>query len=143
MFQLEFGKPEHGWLPVRIVCSECKLCFHASDVPADPIMQLENVLSSVLTGGNGEVWFHLEPGGYYLSIKNENDLFRITLDCSIDSTEERRERIFEFLGSFDDTIVPAWKSLQKLRSRNYSEFQVSEAGFDSITKKIKAKRKKE
>jgi hypothetical protein len=114
MLKIEFENPEHGWMPVKIVYKEIEEYFDVSDVPINPISQLEVVLDSAITGDGGEVWWHLEPAGYYLGLNAEEDNYRVKLEYSIDSTKETRELIFEYLGNFDEIIIPLWRSLRKL-----------------------------
>ena len=65
MLKIAFEHPHHGGLPVKIKYNGIEVCFVASDVPINPITQLENVLDSAITGGGGEVWRHLEAGSDY------------------------------------------------------------------------------
>lgn len=141
MLSIEFETPEHGWMPVKIIYKDVKVSFEVSDVPIDPISQLESVIDSSITGGCGEVWWHLEPAGYFLSIQAEEEDYRIKFEYSINSMDETRELVFEYLGSFDEVIVPLWRSLRKLQSYKWSEFCVSAPILDSITKQIKVKQK--
>jgi hypothetical protein len=138
MLKIEFERPSHGWMPVKITYKDIEESFGVSDVPIDPITQLENVLDSAITGGGGEVWLHLEPGGYYLSLFAEDNEFNVNLEFSINSMKETRELVFEYTGSFEETVVPIWRSLRKLQSYNWSEFSVSKDKMESITKQVKS-----
>ena len=137
MFKIEFEKPEHGRLPVRILYNDIEECFDASDVPVDPILQLQEVLDSAITLGGGEVWWHLEPAGYFLNLHAEKGKYWVKLEYSINSKKNSAETIFEFLGDFDEVIIPIWRSLRKLQSHNLNQFNVSENGMNSITNQIK------
>lgn len=138
MLKIEFEHPSHGWMPVKITYKNIEKNFAVSDVPIDPISQLENVLDSAITGLGGEVWWHLEPGGYYLSLFAENNEFNVSLEFSMNSMKETRERVFEYTGSFEETVVPIWRSLRKLQSHNWNEFSVSREKMESITKQVKS-----
>ncbi len=141
MLKIEFETPEHGWMPVKIIYGDVEEHFDVSDVPVDPISQLEDALDSAITGGGGEVWWHLEPAGYYLNLHAERGSYRMKLEYSVNSMKESRELVFEFLGSIEETLIPLWRSLRKLQSYNWSEFKVSEKAIDSITKQINSRRK--
>jgi hypothetical protein len=141
VLKIEFEEPEHGWLPVKMTFDGAEAAFDASDVPIDPISQLEEVLDSAITGGGGEVWWHLEPAGYYLNIHAEKELYRLKLEFSERSMKTDREIIFEEVGDFEDVVIPIWRSLRKLQSYNWSEFKVSPDGMQSITNQIKIQQK--
>ncbi|OUS29193.1 hypothetical protein A9Q99_08750 [Gammaproteobacteria bacterium 45_16_T64] len=142
MFKIEFDEPTNGWLPVTIRYQDCEEVLFASDIPFDPMSQLEDVLDSALTGVGGEVWWHLEPGGYYLSIKPEKECFHVRLDFSADSKATTREEVFDFVGTFDDVVVPLWRSLRKYQSYGYERFLLSDKVMKSITAHVKANRSK-
>jgi len=141
VLKIEFEKPEHGWLPVKLTFGEVEEIFDVSDVPVDPIFQLEEVLDSAITGGGGEVWWHLEPAGYYLNLHAEKKSFRLKLEFSERSMKTDRETIFDFVGDFDSVVVPLWRSLLKLQSHNWAEFKVSSKGMQSITEQVKIQQK--
>ncbi|OUS29204.1 hypothetical protein A9Q99_08805 [Gammaproteobacteria bacterium 45_16_T64] len=141
MIKITFDEPTNGWLPVTIRYQDCEEVFFASDIPVDPVMRLEEVLDSAITGFGGEVWWHLEPSGYYLSVIADKTQCHVRLDYSIDSKATTREIVFDFYGSFDEVIIPIWRALRKLQSQGYDQFMPSKKGMDSITRQIKEKRK--
>jgi len=141
MIKIKFETPKHGWMPVKITHNDIEEYFDVSDVPVNPISQLEDVLDSAITGGGGEVWWHLEPAGYYLNIHAEKENYRIKLEYSINSMSETRELVFEYSGNFEETVIPIWRSLRNFQSYNWKEFTVSEKTIESITKQVKAKKK--
>jgi hypothetical protein len=141
VLKIEFEEPEHGWMPVKILFDDIEEHFDVSDVPIDPITQLEDVLDSAITGGGGEIWWHLEPAGYYLNLHAEKEAYRIKLEFSEQSMKADRITIFNYLGDFDSVIVPLWRSLRKLQSYGWSEFNVSSKSMQSITEQVKHKQK--
>lgn len=140
MLKIEFEEPTHGWLPVKMTLNDIEECFKASDIPLNPISQLEDALFSAITGNGDEVWWHLEPGGYYLNIHRENHNYRLKLEYSPDSKKQSREDVFDITGSFKEIIVPIWRSLRSLQSMGYSEFKVSDKVMESITNRVKAEK---
>jgi hypothetical protein len=76
---IEFGQPEHGWLPVSLRHGDFELEFEASDVPINPIDQLISGLIQITKGISTEVWWHLEPGGYYFDFDNNGDQFNLRI----------------------------------------------------------------
>jgi hypothetical protein len=137
VLNIVFEAPEHGWMPVKIIYQDIEEYFDVSDVPIDPIDQLMQVLDSAITGGGGEVWWHLEPAGYYLNLHAEHRKFRVKLEYSVNSMKPTRETVFEYTGNFQETIIPIWRSLRKLQSYKWTEFTVPDKAMDSITKQVK------
>jgi len=83
---LEFGVPEHGWLPIKIAFNDFSLEFEASDVPANPIDQLISSLISVTKGLKAEVWWHLEPAYYYFEFERFGEEYKINIFLQIQTT---------------------------------------------------------
>lgn len=137
MFKLEFEPPVNGWLPVSISYQNIKEVFHASSVPVDPIFQLTEILGSAVGGNGGEVWWHLEPAGYYLNIHSEKNEFIVKLEYSENSKNINREVIFEYKGGFNEIIVPIWRSLRKFQSYHNKEYAVSEKTLIFLTNLVK------
>lgn len=52
---VEFGQPEHGWLPVTFKMGEFELAFHASDVSVNPLDSLCEALAVVPAGDSAKV----------------------------------------------------------------------------------------
>lgn len=118
---IKFGNPEHGWLPVNIKYKEITEEFHASDVPVDPLSLLTDSLFSAIHGRSKEVWWHLEPAGYFMTISKSKSGYELLLEYSIDSTAQTKEFIFSFSGSLKEIILPIWRALSEFYSHNYSE----------------------
>lgn len=137
MFKLEFESPVNGWLPVSISYQNIQEVFHASSVPFDPIFQLTEILGSAVGGNGGEVWWNLEPAGYYLNIHSEKNEFIVKLEYSENSKNINREVIFEHKAGFNETIVPIWRSLRKFQSYHNKEYAVSEKTLLILTNLVK------
>ncbi|MGB0496686.1 MAG: hypothetical protein ACPGJI_10035 [Kangiellaceae bacterium] len=118
---IKLGKPAHGWLPVTIEHEGKNWQFDVSDVPVDPVSTLVTVLSSLFTGRNGEVWWHLEPDGYYLDFKVQDDNCKVSLEFSDESRKARSDCIFEFEDSIENIVVPLWREIKKFHSHDYNE----------------------
>lgn len=63
-FEIIFGKPEHGWLPLTIITDEDRLELSVSDVPVDPIAQMLEVVENILEHQAATIYFSLEPTFY-------------------------------------------------------------------------------
>jgi len=136
MLNIEFKEPTSGWLPVTIRFRDIEEVFYASSIPENPISKLEDALNSAIIGWGGEVWWHLEPAGYYLSLHSDNDKFKVNLEYSINSMAGGREPVFEYKGDFENVVIPIWRSLRKLQSNNWGEFPVSENAMQTLTKRV-------
>ncbi|TPE42097.1 hypothetical protein [Pontibacter mangrovi] len=115
---IEFGIPEHGWLPVKIAFNSFRLEFNASGVPANPIDQLISSLRSVIQGIKAEVWWHLEPEGYYFEFEKFSGEY--TLNISFAKSENSdREIVFKTNGSFESLISPVYRAIKKFADNQY------------------------
>ncbi len=118
--KLKFGKPNHGWLPVKIESMEWAVEFESSDVPEDPLYQLIDGLCKVLNSSEAEVWWHLEPAGYFFNLSRAKDKYKLDISFSMDSRADNREDIKSLTGDFDEVILPVWRGLKDFYSRKYS-----------------------
>ncbi|MCW8876133.1 MAG: hypothetical protein OQK04_12310 [Kangiellaceae bacterium] len=118
---IKFREPNHGWLPVEIEHQGNSWQFDASDVPLDPIHTLVTVLNSLFTGRDGEVWWHLEPDGYFLSFKAHDGKCTVRFDFSDESRKARSDLKFEFDDSIENIVVPLWREVKKFYSYGYCE----------------------
>ena len=124
-FQLKFGEPKHGWLPVDIRLPGDKIIFESSDVPNNPIADLIEALWKASRGETAEVLWHEEPGGYIFSIKPELTGISILI-CSIEDIDyvlgsgSRVERA-SFRGSPNDTLLPMWLAINEFAAHNFEE----------------------
>ena len=109
---LGFGVPEHGWLTVKIAYNDFRLQFDASDVPENPIDQLVATLRSVIKGINTEVWWHLEPEGYYFEFEKISDKYRFRISFANSSNSDRKKH-FELDGDFKELILPIYRAILK------------------------------
>lgn len=115
---IDFGTPEHGWLPVKIAFNEFRLAFEASDVPANPMDQLISSVRSVIKGIKTEVWWHSEPQGYYLELEKFSDDYTLTISLA-KSEDSDRETIFKVNGSYNSLIMPIYRAIKKLADKKH------------------------
>jgi hypothetical protein len=117
----KFDVPEAGWLPVSISMGGFSLEIDASDVPCDPIFQLTVALYKVLKGIDSEVWWHLEPAGYYFYFKKlEEDSYQITITFEEDSSSPEKPVIC-LIGTKQEIIFPFWRAIKEFSSHHYNE----------------------
>ena len=117
---LQFGTPHHGWLPVSCIIDQFKLEFEASDIPVDPIYLLCEALIRVLKGLDAEVWWYLEPGGYYFIFAAKDEDIILEIRKSVDDAQKG---LLEktFIGNFESIILPLYRCLQKFTEKEYPE----------------------
>lgn len=118
--KIEFGHPEHGWLPVYIRQGEFSLEFIASDVPLNPIEQLISLLRLLQRGISGEIWWHLEPAGYYFSFDKQDKLYQFSISFA-ENESATKDLIFETEGSFGNIILPFYRALKKFFTQSFDE----------------------
>jgi hypothetical protein len=120
--KIKFGEPEHGWLPVSLVAEDYTLDMDVSDVPVDPLGLLVSSLSKAVSGIEGEVWWHLEPDGFYFTFGRTEDDYCLRIESAHVAPErETRTSEFELSGSLEDIILPFWRALREFESHGYSE----------------------
>ncbi len=119
--KLKFGEPHHGWLPVKIEFEDCAYEFEASDVPVDPLERLIDALCVALAFREREVWWHLEPDGYYFNIAFANDVYSVTLSYAKGSKTKNKKHLCACKGSFPDIVLPIWRALREFYSHKYTE----------------------
>jgi hypothetical protein len=116
--RIEFGTPEHGWLPVKIAFNDFNLEFEASDVPANPIEQSILSLRSVIKGIKAEVWWHLEPEGYFLEFKKFDDDYTLSTFFAKSENSDRKME-FKVNGSYESLILPIYRAIKKLADQKH------------------------
>ncbi|RFP66963.1 hypothetical protein D0N36_00285 [Hymenobacter lapidiphilus] len=121
--KVEFGEPNHGWLPVRIETTDFELAFEASDVPLNPISQLAAALRLVVADailGETLVWWHLEPSGYYFSFARLNEQLELTIWYA-ENDRAARSLHSRTVGSMDDIMLPFYRAIKRFASYEYNE----------------------
>ncbi|MEM7343942.1 MAG: hypothetical protein AAF485_06840 [Chloroflexota bacterium] len=121
MLMFKFGEPHHGWLPVRIEAANQVYEFEASDVPSDPLERLIDALRAALNGYEREIWWHLEPDGYYLNIASISDEYEVSLYFAENSKISSKIHLFTYQASFSKAILPIWRALRSFYAYDYEE----------------------
>jgi hypothetical protein len=116
---IKFGKPSHGWLPVTITHEGTNYEFNASDVPVDPIGRLVVALNSLFSARADQVWWHLEPDGYYLNFKPCGDECVVSLEFSDESRKDRSDLKFQYRDNINNLVISLWRELRKFYSYGY------------------------
>ena len=118
--KLRLGKPQNGWLPVQFKADNFEVSFEASDVPVDPIDQLCDALALALKGIDSEVWWHLEPAGYYFSFSSHDKILDLKIYSDVGQGSKRKLE-YEINGNFEAILLPIYRGLKEFTSINNSE----------------------
>lgn len=116
---IDFGIPEHGWLPTIFQYQDYKLELEISDVPVDPMIQLCNALIGINKGIHEptRIIWHLEPYCYYLQLKFENGRY-IAIIYESDEFDSPAKLTKEITGTYDEIILPLFRGLKKFWSHS-------------------------
>ncbi|WP_426493172.1 hypothetical protein [Hymenobacter sp. 102] len=118
--RVDFERPSHGWLPVKVIMNDFELTINASDVPINPIYLLYLAILDVVDGIASKVWWHLEPAGYYFDFTQpQPGLYRLVISYHSDS--QVSEFMHETKGSAADIILPFCRAIKNLNSYKYDE----------------------
>lgn len=120
---LVLGTPAHGWLPVTLRCGSYSLELDVSDVPNNPIDELMSSLMHLSekkykSWGPQETILHLEPFCFYLLIERNGTNFDLLISQSKDF-DGRREPVQTIRGTFQEIILPIYRSLMHFFSFGY------------------------
>lgn len=120
---LNFGEPEHGWLPVDLHYEEFKIEFDASDVLNDPIEELLNALLNIENGGSKQITWWLEPAAYYFYLEKDNSNYTLSIleTENINNSDDKREIVKTIEGNYNQVIAPIRKSILEFSSKTYEE----------------------
>lgn len=116
VLKVSFTRPHHGWLPVRMEMSNQVVEFQASAVPTNPIEALFDAVAAAAGGGRGEVWWHLEPGGYYFELAGVGGQIRLRVLLEEQSMQSRKVEVASVTGSKADVLLPLWRALCQFES---------------------------
>jgi hypothetical protein len=109
--KIVFGQPEHGWLPVDLRHGDFQLQFMASDVPVNPIGLLISAIRQITKGMETEVWWHLEPEGYYFNFDRAGDEYKLRISFATRDTADK-ELIYETQGQYEEIVMPFYRSIK-------------------------------
>lgn len=116
VLKLAFTQPQHGWLPVRVELADQVVEFEASAVPNNPVEALFDAVAAAAGGRSGEVWWHLEPAGYYFELAGIDDQVRLRLLFEQRSRRSRAVEVTSVTGSKAEVLLPLWRALCQFES---------------------------
>ena len=113
---IEFGEPEHGWLPVRLRLGEKEFDFAGSDVLNNPLEDLVDALYAVGCGSDASVWWFLEPGGYWFDLTPMGELVRLEVFLGESMSREDRKLQASYEGKAEEVLIPVCRAAQRVVS---------------------------
>lgn len=132
--KLTFDVPKHGWLPCEIWYGENLIEFEASDVPNNPVADLVESLWKAIRGETSEVWWHLEPAGYYFLFEPNGKELIFKLLFSPDSKIPSKRTIFGTSVNLKTVLMMFWRSVKKIDSFAGSDTDWSNIDEDDLEK---------
>ncbi len=106
---LGFGEISHGWLPITVRLAGNDVLIDASDVPADPIVQLVSLARFLLSPirGSRKAEFHLEPAYCVLTATKRDDVSLVDIQL-VDPSRD----VTAFGLSCFATATQIWRALR-------------------------------
>lgn len=135
---MNFGNPEHGWLPIEFKYAEFELNFDASDVPKIPTDLLCECLVSILKGLETKMYWFLEPGHYLFEFVPNGEGIDLLISASNDSIIKQKE-VYKISGSYDSIILPMYRTLKKFNTIEFNELdweKIDRIKLDELTELI-------
>ncbi|MCH3885445.1 hypothetical protein [Tenacibaculum aquimarinum] len=140
--ELNFGKPESGWLPTEFKYAEFELNFDASDVPKIPTDLLCECLISTLKGIESKMYWFLEPGYYMFELIPNGKKIELLISNS-NVLNEKRKGIYKISGDFESIILPLFRSLKKFDTLEFKDNdweKINEIELNKLTELIKERK---
>ena len=117
----KLGKPENRWVPVKLTCDDKFVEFLGSDVPNNPVQELVDALWKIAHGDMSEVWWHLEPDGYFFVFEPKQDKILFSVFFAENSTQNSRREILRVTGDLKSIVLPLWRGLREFLSYPLAE----------------------
>jgi hypothetical protein len=96
-------------------------------VPTDPVTALYLALITAETGENVDVWWHLEPAGYFFELSNREGAIELHVLYSEDSSKTRKVRVASMVGGKKEVLLPLWRAL-----RGFESMKIQEEDWPSV-----------
>ncbi|WP_378181149.1 hypothetical protein [Aquimarina sp. SS2-1] len=130
---LDFGNPEHGWLPVALKHEGFKLNFDASDVPKIPTNLLCECLIFVLKGLESKMYCFLEPGYYLFEFVPNGEAIDLSISASDDSSVKQKE-VHKISGCFESIVLPMYQTLKKFNTFEFNDYDWEKIDRETLDK---------
>ena len=119
--RISYQPPSNGWLTVLLTVDAVPVEIDASDVPNNPIGDLVAALDLAAQGVPSSVWWHLEPGGYFMYFTPHGNDVQLRLDFERSSETARASTVLAFQGSPKQVLLPFWRFVREFQSHDFQE----------------------
>jgi len=131
-FNIKFGAPKHGWLPVELQLNSERFEFEASDVLNDPVNEIANAGVQLLSGSSCVTtnWW-LEPSWHTLKLNTQtnNSSMTITFGYLADENHCNPESEHRITLDVRDFCRVVLRSLYSLRESVDVDEYASDSGW--------------
>ncbi|TQV76859.1 hypothetical protein FLL45_02570 [Aliikangiella marina] len=103
--------------------------FEASDVPNNPVSELVESLWKPVRNENSEVWWHLEPAGYYFIFEPKQSELLFSIQFSPNSSLANRKILFEAKVNLRNALMMFWRCAKKTTT-----FETSDTDWPKLDK---------
>jgi hypothetical protein len=107
-------------MTLSLCVGEQHIEFVASDVPNNPIQELADALDLAVRGIHAQVWWHLEPDGYFMRFAPVGDEVLFQLDFASCSERKCATPVLTLRGSRAEVLLPFWRFLREFQSHAYT-----------------------
>ena len=126
-FRVRFGIMLADTLPVTLDAGNDHLSFLASPIPYDSLADLLSALITVLVADSVQiaVRWNTEPIEYDFEFSVENSSILLRIEEFPDSTRQRNtgQVVFSVHGSRAAIVLPFWRALRTMESKNHGMWQ--------------------
>jgi hypothetical protein len=120
---VEFGKTQHGWLPVTFRYKDLHLNFAASYVLNDPLEDLYDTVISLNKNNFNRTKWWLEPEAYFFDFKRTKQIVTLTIIHTNDlfAEADEQKKLLVITGNENEIVEPFRVALRKFISQPHEE----------------------
>ncbi len=118
---IDAAPPHNGWLLVTLTVNGHAIEIDASDVPNNPVEQLARALALCTQGEPAQVWWNMEPDGYFTCFTPHGDDVELRIDFAFASDKKRAQNVVTVSGKRAEVLMPFWKFTKQFQSRGFAE----------------------
>jgi len=119
VIRVEFDRPAHGWMGLRVQAGQAVLSVSASAVPRDSIGDLAGAICFVLKGGpEAVVVWNEEPAEYEFRLSKEGEDVRLVVQSFAGGGRRRGggKQVLAVSGGRLEVCRPFWRALRRLQA---------------------------
>ena len=123
LISINFGIPEHGWLPVNFKYNAFDLNFDVSDALNNPLEELNYVVTKLKDNEQQRITWWLEPVAYFfdIKVKEGNYILNIIRTNDLHNEKGEQEVLITITGNEENIIEPFRIALRQFFTITYEE----------------------